>query len=124
MVAETIGADHQSPAIDGPLGDQSHVLVNPPYEQSRVHVGGKITRAQTHDYRLRREIGKGKVHRAAGRNAAEELVLSDPAHAAGPVSLPAPSTSLSDADGSQVRLLRLGRLGQPEHSPSVLRVPA
>src|ERR687895_2560356 len=83
----------------------------------------KVTRAQPHDHRFRGQVRKSKVYRTSGGDVSEDLILPDPAHAAGPIALPTAAVPLGNADGSQVSLLRLRGLRQPEDPAAILRVP-
>ena len=124
VLAQPERAREEQALVDPPLGDQRHHVVDPADEQPRVHPAGKVARAQAHEHGIRREVGKGKVHGAAGRNAREQPVLTEPAHAARPIALPGTARARGDAPRAQVGLVRLGPFGQPEDVAAVLRVAA
>src|SRR4029079_8131149 len=111
VIADAIGADHQPPPVDGAFSHERHHMMHPADVESGVDVGREVPRGKSDDYGLRSKIGKGEIHGTAGWYVPEHSVLPDPAHAAGPVALPAPAVPLRDADRTEARLLRLGLSG-------------
>src|SRR5215207_5793582 len=88
-----------------------------------MDIGSEVAWGQADNDRFGGQVRKGKVYGTSGGNALEDLVLADPAHAAGPIALPASTLSLRDADRPQMGLLRIRLLGQPENPSSILHVP-
>src|SRR5687767_11925205 len=123
MFAEAEGGDEEEAFAEAALGDERGEVVEPADKDSGVDVRGEVARREARDDVFGREVGEGEVHDAAGRNLAEHPVLPEPVEVARPVALPPAPPTPGDLHVAEVSLLRLGRLGEPEHAAPLLHAP-